>query len=108
MTSFPYSLRKALVQSGLEKASIELVEVKSTTPKTQPISGITLSSTLMSEVSNTLSTEQKDQIILASGSTKQQQGIPIVSVISTIPMFIYVSTISTIVSPMASAMIVET
>ena len=39
MASFPHSLRKALVQSGSEKASIKLVVATTATPSTQPSSG---------------------------------------------------------------------
>ena len=108
MTSLPYSLSEALVKSSLEKAPIELVEVKIGSPSTQPIFGEALLSTSMSEVSNTSSTKQQAQIILALGLTEKKQGNHVVSVISTIPTFVSISTISTIVSTMASTMIVET
>lgn len=44
MTSLPHSLRKSLLKSSSEKVSTELVEVKTRSPSTQPMFGVTLMS----------------------------------------------------------------
>ena len=106
MTSFPHSLSTTLVQSCLEKASIELLVITTTIPSTQPSFEFFRLSVTLTKVPNTSFVDK--QVPPSSSLTKQQQGIPVVSVIS---KFVVSPSISTIVSipnvSIASTMIVE-
>ena len=94
MASFPHSLRKDLIPSSSEKASVKLVMETTATPYTQPISAPVQLSAILTEVTSTSSTEQP---VLPPSSylATQQLGISTISEIST---FVSIPSISIIVT----------